>query len=72
LLLAALLLLPIDVGVRRLHLTREQLSEARKWVESRLRRKPEEIDNDASVTRAQLKDARTRVKLSDEDSVSWS
>jgi Mg-chelatase subunit ChlD len=67
LLLIALLLLPLDVGVRRLHLTREQLTEARSWIESKLPGKRDEvIDADAGAALAQLKDARTRVRLGDE------
>ena len=68
LMLAAMLLLPVDVGVRRLHFTREQLSEARISLTSKLRRRgPEVLDAGAAAALAQLKDARTRVKLSNEE-----
>ena len=64
LILAALLILPFDVGIRRLHITREQLMEARSAIESRLRRKvPETADAETAAALAQLKDARTRVRL---------
>jgi Ca-activated chloride channel family protein len=67
LMLAALLLLPVDVGIRRLHITREQLEHARGWIESRARRPraPAEAETPASL--AQLKDARGRVRLGDSD-----
>jgi Mg-chelatase subunit ChlD len=66
LLLLAMLLLPIDVGVRRLHITREQLAHARAWVESKLRRTAQpEVDAQTPASLAQLKDARSRVRLGD-------
>jgi hypothetical protein len=68
LLLGALLLLPIDVGLRRVHITREQLSEARHWIVARFKRKPAETEPAEAVgALAQLKDARSRVRLSDDD-----
>lgn len=66
LMLAALILLPIDIGVRRFVLTREQLARARMLIESKLRRGPAvEIDSAAVVSIDRLKDARARVVLSD-------
>jgi uncharacterized membrane protein len=71
LLLISLVLLPLDVGVRRLHLTREQLAEARSWIESKMPgRKGEMIDADAGAALAQLKGARTRVRLGDDNGAS--
>jgi Mg-chelatase subunit ChlD len=70
LVLVALLLLPVDVGLRRLHITREQFEQARAWVGSKLRRKEEQaaLDEEAAASLAQLKGARTRVRLSDAES----
>jgi Ca-activated chloride channel homolog len=66
LMLAALILLPIDIGVRRVLITREQFAHARGWIQSRLRRGSVlEVDSAASVSIAKLKDARTRVVLGD-------
>jgi Ca-activated chloride channel homolog len=66
LMLAALLLLPVDVGLRRLHITREQIEQAQGWVTLRLRRQVvEETDAEAAAALAQLKGARSRVRLSD-------
>jgi Mg-chelatase subunit ChlD len=66
LMLAALILLPIDVGVRRVLITREHLVYARVWIRSRLRRaSSSNIDPAASVSMAKLKDARSRVVLGD-------
>ena len=39
LLMLALILLPLDVGIRRVHITREQVDRAREWIESLLRRR---------------------------------
>jgi Mg-chelatase subunit ChlD len=62
LMLAALILLPIDVGVRRVALTREQLAHARAWIQARLRRATaSSVDAAASVSITRLKDARSRV-----------
>jgi len=64
LMLVALLLLPFDVGVRRVHLTREQFEQARAWVQSKLRRTPApELDAEAVTAHTQLKDARSRIRL---------
>jgi len=66
LLLAALLLLPVDVGIRRLNITRDQLSQARERVASRLRRpSASSIVPEAQPEMAQLKAARARVRLGD-------
>ncbi len=66
LMLAALILLPIDVGVRRVLITREQLAHARDWIESRLRRaSSSSVDSTAAASMAKLKDARSRVVLGD-------
>ena len=66
LLLLAILLLPIDVGVRRVHISREQLAQARAWIESKLRRPARvEAETETAASLAQLKDARSRVRLSD-------
>jgi hypothetical protein len=68
LMLVALLLLPIDVGIRRLHITREQLEQAREWVGSRIRRPSASIlEPETPASLAQLKDARARVRLGDSD-----
>jgi Ca-activated chloride channel homolog len=67
LMLAALILLPIDIGVRRVLVTREQLANARALVESKLRRSARsEIDSAAVVSIDRLKGARARVVLSNE------
>jgi hypothetical protein len=64
LLLLAILLLPIDVGVRRVHIAREQLLQARAWIESKLRRPAQaEANAETAASHAQLKDARSRVRL---------
>jgi hypothetical protein len=67
LILAALILLPIDVGVRRVLITREHLAKARKWIYQRTRRASslKKADSAASVSMAKLKDARSRVVLGD-------
>jgi Mg-chelatase subunit ChlD len=66
LMLAALILLPIDIGVRRVLVTREQLAHARVLVESKLRRGVRtDIDSAAVVSIDRLKGARSRVVLSD-------
>ena len=62
LLLAALLLLPFDVGIRRVHLTREQLVYAGDWLRSRLRG-AEEAPAGVAPSLGQLKQARVRVRL---------
>jgi Ca-activated chloride channel homolog len=64
LLVAALLLLPIDVGIRRVHITREQMLAAREWIASKLRRQvAAEGESEAAAALSQLKDARARVRM---------
>jgi len=66
LILAALILLPFDVGVRRVLITRKQLSDARVWIDARLRRRSiSSVDSAVSASIAKLKDARSRVVLGD-------
>lgn len=68
LMLMALLLLPIDVGVRRVNITREQLEHAREWVGSKIRRSPVAMpETETPAAFAQLKDARARVRLGEGD-----
>jgi Mg-chelatase subunit ChlD len=63
----ALILLPIDVGIRRVHITREQLERAREWVAGRLRsRRVIESDPESAAALEQLKGARSRVRLGEE------
>ena len=64
LLLAALLVLPFDVGVRRLHITREQMDEARDWIAKKVRRQKTPVTADETpISLDKLKGARARVKL---------
>lgn len=64
LLLGALLLLPVDIGLRRVHITREQFGNASKRLRSRLsRRASVETDSPSAASLDQLKEARTRVRL---------
>jgi hypothetical protein len=71
LMLAALLLLPVDVGIRRVHITREQLENARGWASAKLRRqRAAELEAETPVSLAQLKDARARVRLGDAEIIS--
>jgi hypothetical protein len=64
LLMLALILLPLDVGIRRVHITREQVDRAREWIESKLRRRAvTETDAESAAALAQLKGARSRVRL---------
>ncbi|MEW6212370.1 MAG: VWA domain-containing protein [Acidobacteriota bacterium] len=63
LVLIALLLLPVDVGVRRLHITREQIEHVRAWIRAKLRRR--EAQEEAVASLEQLKASRSRVRLSD-------
>lgn len=66
LILAVLILLPVDVGVRRLAITPEQLAYARAWIQAKVRRTATSaVDAGASVSMAKLKDARTRVSFGD-------
>ncbi len=67
LLLLAVLLLPIDVGLRRLHLTREQFEQARHWVQAKLRRPVSAEETETLLAHAQLKHSRSRVRLSDSE-----
>ncbi|HSE97798.1 MAG TPA: VWA domain-containing protein [Blastocatellia bacterium] len=64
LLMLALILLPADVGIRRVHITREQVERAGAWVANRLRRPGVvEVDAESAEALAQLKGARSRVRL---------
>jgi hypothetical protein len=66
----ALILLPIDVGIRRVHITREQLERAKEWVAGKLRsRRVIESDPESAAALAQLKGARSRVRLGEEGAV---
>lgn len=63
-LLAALLILPFDVGVRRLNIGREQIQEAREWIASRLRPAVAlEPVAETAPAMLKLKASRTRVRL---------
>jgi Ca-activated chloride channel homolog len=67
LLLLAALLLPVDVGLRRVHISREQIEQAREWIRSKLRRLPVvEPDAETVAAHAQLKKSRARVRLGDD------
>jgi secreted protein with Ig-like and vWFA domain len=68
LLFIAILLLPLDVGLRRLHLTREQFEQARSWVQSKLRRRVTAEEAETVLAHAQLKQSRSRVRLTDSQS----
>jgi hypothetical protein len=65
LMLTALILLPIDIGIRRVLIDREQVAQMRKRIRSvvnrTLSRRSESV---ASASIAKLKDARSRVVLS--------
>lgn len=64
LVLAALLLLPVDVGVRRVRITPEDVARARERISSRLRRaSAAAVDSEASVSIEKLKQARSRIVL---------
>jgi Ca-activated chloride channel homolog len=64
LLLLAVLLLPLDVGLRRIHIGREQIEQAREWLAAKLRRSPAvELDSETLEAHAQLKKSRSRVRL---------
>ncbi|MCI0490909.1 MAG: VWA domain-containing protein, partial [Blastocatellia bacterium] len=68
LVLAALLILPFDVGIRRVYITREQFMQARARIASKLRRRAAEpVDAERGAALAQLKDARARVHLGGDD-----
>jgi Ca-activated chloride channel homolog len=71
LLLLAVLLLPLDVGLRRIHLGREQVETARLWLANRLRRSPAaELESEAIEAHAQLKKSRGRVRLGEAEAPS--
>jgi len=58
--------LPVDVGLRRLLITREQVMQAREWIRSKLRPAPaSSVEPQAVVSLAKLKGARSRVVLGD-------
>lgn len=63
LLLFAVLLLPLDVGLRRVHIGREQIEQAREWIAAKLRRSPVEPDMETAGAHAQLKESRRRVRF---------
>jgi len=64
LILVALILLPIDIGVRRVLVTHEQLVQSQEWIRSQLGRVPRStVDSATSPSMAKLKDARSRVVL---------
>ena len=65
LLLAALLLLPVDVGLRRVNLSREQFEQARRWIDAKMRRSTPEPDAEAAASHSGQKEARSRVRLID-------
>jgi hypothetical protein len=67
LMLAVLILIPIDVGVRRVAISREQAAQVRAWLNARLhRRSRSTIDSASIASMGKLKDARSRVVLSDD------
>src|SRR5262249_15445020 len=65
LLLLAAALWPIDVGIRRLHLTREQLQYAAARFRSFVARRPASELAEANPALGKLKTARARLRLSD-------
>jgi Mg-chelatase subunit ChlD len=66
LMLAALMLLPIDVGVRRVLIIRQPVTLAREWIQAKVQRASSvKVDSGASATMAKLKGARSRVMLGD-------
>jgi Ca-activated chloride channel homolog len=68
LLLFAVLLLPLDVGLRRVHIGREQIEQARQWVATKLRRSPVvELDMETAEAHAQLKKSRKRVRFGEDE-----
>jgi hypothetical protein len=60
--LAALLLLPFDVGIRRLVVTRRDLEKAREALVAPFRRTPVELSEAASARLGRLKDAKGRAR----------
>lgn len=67
LMLAALILLPFDIGIRRVLIDREQLAVARKRFSSMLHQAPRRSGAEPSVSIEKLKDARSRVVLGSTD-----
>jgi Mg-chelatase subunit ChlD len=66
LLLVALILLPVDVGTRRMRITGEQIESARNRLRVLIRRPKKGVaDAELNPAMEQLKDARTRVRLTD-------
>lgn len=64
LMLIALLLLPLDVGIRRLHITREEFVRVREWLKSKFRRADlADAEAQAVVSLGQLKASRGRLRL---------
>lgn len=63
LVLLALLLLPVDVGIRRLNISRERLAEGREWLASRLRRPASSGDAETAMAHAQLKRSRGHLRF---------
>lgn len=72
LLLVALLLLPIDVGIRRLNISREQVEEARVWIASKVRRPAADVDAETAVAHAQLKKSRGHLRFGESDTAAES
>ena len=64
LMLTALILLPFDIGIRRVLIDREQLAVARKRISSMLHRASHRSGTEPSVSIEKLIDARSRVVLS--------
>src|SRR5262249_52492278 len=65
LLLMAVLLLPVDVGLRRVNITGEQVEQARQWLQTKLHRPIVEVETEPALAHAQLKQSRSRVRLSE-------
>ncbi len=65
LLLIAVLLLPLDVGLRRVNISREQIEQAREWLQAKVPRPIAEVETEPALAHAQLKQSRSRVRLSD-------
>lgn len=64
LMLIALLLLPLDVGIRRLHITREEIVRAKEWLAAKLRRTDTaELDAGTVASLGKLKASRGRLRL---------
>jgi Mg-chelatase subunit ChlD len=70
LMLIALLLLPLDVGIRRLHITREEVVRVREWLKAKFTRADgADIDAEAVASLGQLKASRGRLRLGADDAV---